>query len=97
VTSGWCECGHPVDWHSHLRPGTDCGSCGAAVCAEFRAAGHQPVLRPGLGRALAVTAGIPLLVFGLIAAALPGAAWAGYVALTVFVLAVAVAVASRTR
>jgi hypothetical protein len=34
-----CRCGHGVDEHEHFRPGRDCGTCGAEVCARFRATG----------------------------------------------------------
>lgn len=30
-----CVCGHPRDWHEHLRAGSDCGSCGTQVCARY--------------------------------------------------------------
>jgi hypothetical protein len=31
-----CACGHARQMHQHYRPGTDCGTCGAAVCPKFR-------------------------------------------------------------
>ena len=31
-----CICGHPYRAHRHLRRGTDCALCGAAVCPRFR-------------------------------------------------------------
>lgn len=42
-----CVCGHPQDTHQHFRPGTDCGQCGAQVCASFRPGSAH---RPGAGR-----------------------------------------------
>jgi hypothetical protein len=35
---GVCLCGHPKTAHEHFRPGSDCGSCGAAVCRRYRPA-----------------------------------------------------------
>ena len=29
-------CGCPQQRHEHYRNGTDCGSCGRAVCPRFR-------------------------------------------------------------
>lgn len=34
-----CACGHARATHGHYRLGADCGACGAAGCAEFRAEG----------------------------------------------------------
>lgn len=34
-----CACGHARVTHDHYRSGSDCGACGAAGCAEFRAEG----------------------------------------------------------
>lgn len=31
-----CRCGHDRDHHQHYRPGTDCGTCGHAVCPRYR-------------------------------------------------------------
>ncbi|HYH30032.1 MAG TPA: hypothetical protein VD903_06570 [Pseudonocardia sp.] len=31
-----CTCGHGRAAHEHYRPGSDCGTCGRAACAEFR-------------------------------------------------------------
>lgn len=39
-----CACGHPRESHDHYRPGTDCGTCGAVGCEEFRPEGG-PVRR----------------------------------------------------
>jgi hypothetical protein len=33
---GVCSCGHPAEFHEHLRRGSDCGACGAAACAAYR-------------------------------------------------------------
>jgi hypothetical protein len=33
-----CRCGHDAAAHEHFRPGSDCGTCGAARCDRFRAA-----------------------------------------------------------
>jgi len=33
-SNDWCRCGHPVDWHEHLRDGDDCSIC---ECRAFRA------------------------------------------------------------
>lgn len=30
-----CVCGHPVDMHTHYRPGSDCGACGRGVCPAY--------------------------------------------------------------
>jgi hypothetical protein len=32
----WCWCGHEREYHRHYRNGTDCGTCGRAVCPRFR-------------------------------------------------------------
>ncbi len=32
-----CRCGHDADTHEHMRPGRDCGACGAELCPRFRA------------------------------------------------------------
>jgi hypothetical protein len=39
-----CACGHAQEAHEHYRPGTDCGTCGAAQCEEYRPVGG-PVRR----------------------------------------------------
>lgn len=44
VVAAPCACGHAKDAHDHYRPGSDCGACGAAACAEFRPEGG-PVRR----------------------------------------------------
>jgi hypothetical protein len=31
-----CRCGHALDNHRHVRPGSDCGICGVERCARFR-------------------------------------------------------------
>lgn len=36
-----CRCGHDAQAHEHYRPGSDCGACGAASCARFRAQGRR--------------------------------------------------------
>jgi hypothetical protein len=36
-----CRCGHDAQAHEHYRPGSDCGACGAAACARFRAQGRR--------------------------------------------------------
>jgi hypothetical protein len=36
-----CRCGHDAEAHEHYRPGSDCGACGAARCARFRAEGRR--------------------------------------------------------
>ncbi|NMI00261.1 hypothetical protein [Pseudonocardia acidicola] len=30
-----CTCGHERETHEHLRPGSDCGACGATVCSAY--------------------------------------------------------------
>lgn len=37
LTRGRCECGHAREVHAHYRTGTDCGMCGAQLCARFTA------------------------------------------------------------
>ena len=32
-----CACGHAEDAHEHYRRGSDCGACGPATCARFKA------------------------------------------------------------
>lgn len=36
LDTDWCRCGHPLDWHRHLRDGDDCGRCPREICATFR-------------------------------------------------------------
>lgn len=36
-----CRCGHDTEAHEHFRSGSDCGACGAAKCARFRAQGRR--------------------------------------------------------
>jgi hypothetical protein len=31
-----CICGHPEDRHEHYRGGTDCGTCGPALCPHYQ-------------------------------------------------------------
>lgn len=31
-----CRCGHPAEYHDHLRPGSDCGTCGIELCSHYR-------------------------------------------------------------
>lgn len=37
-----CACGHPAGTHKHYRAGTDCGSCGPALCPAYR---YRPLTR----------------------------------------------------
>ena len=36
-----CTCGHGRADHQHYRPGSDCGICGAQLCASFRRRGGR--------------------------------------------------------
>lgn len=38
TTPARCACGHTAAAHEHYRPGTDCGSCGPAICRALRPA-----------------------------------------------------------
>jgi hypothetical protein len=40
-----CVCGHGKSSHEHYRPGWDCGICGSADCADYRAEGGGVVRR----------------------------------------------------
>ena len=48
-----CVCSHGREAHEHWRRGTDCGVCGRAGCAAFRAEGGRlrRFLRRGASRA----------------------------------------------
>ncbi|MEV1295761.1 hypothetical protein [Pseudonocardia sp. NPDC049635] len=92
MTRPACVCGCPADHHEHYRPGTDCGTCGQAVCPRYDTGrGHA-----GMGRVLAVAVGAPGLMLVALTAGLYGTGPATAAA-AAFVLVTAATIAATRR